>query len=434
MRFLHANDKLATHADSWYANTCSNDTYKQLENDQTADVCIVGGGYTGLSAALHLAKAGVNVVLLEAHRVGWGASGRNGGQLGSGFNGQDTLARKIGLDNARLLWNIAEAAKNTVHDVCEEFAIDCEYRNGLIYAFKGRNAEKQAREWSEIVRKDYGSDAFTVFGGAEMHDYLGSDYYQAGLVDSSAGHLHPLKLATGLAFAAKTKGAEIFERSEATTIQINGSGEYPVCVSTSSAQVRAKKMIIACNGYLDNLHAEVARYVFPINNFIVATEPLNDLADELLPGNHAVADDRYVVNYFHLSPDKRLVFGGGETYSSKFPKNTMTRVRRAMLRIFPQLADTRIDYSWGGTLAVTANRLPFVQKLETHTYAAGGYSGHGVALANQTGKLIAEDIIQGSRDFETLASLSHQRFPKNRYVRSAVLGGSMMLAATIDRF
>lgn len=434
MRFLHANDKLATHADSWYASTSSNDPYQQLENDQTTDVCIVGGGYTGLSAALHLAKAGVRVVLLEAHRVGWGASGRNGGQLGSGFNGQETLAKKIGLDKARVLWNIAEAAKHTVHTVCEEFAIDCEYRNGLIHAFKGKNAEKHARHWAELARADYGSSAFTALGRAEMQNYLGSSFYQAGLVDNSAGHLHPLKLAAGIALAAKTKGAEIFERSEATTIQVNGGGDYPVCVTTSTARVKAKKMILACNGYLDNLHSEVARYVFPINNFIVATEPLHDLADELLPGNHAVADDRYVVNYFHLSPDKRLIFGGGETYSSKFPNNTETRVRRAMLRIFPQLEDTRIDYSWGGTLAVTANRLPFVKKFDERLYAAGGYSGHGVALANQTGKLIAEDIVQDSQDFETLAGLSHQRFPKNRYVRSAVLGGSMMLAATIDRF
>lgn len=433
MDFLHANDELGVHAKSWYSATSVCDEYPSLSSEISCDVCIIGAGFTGLSAALHLAEAGQSVALLEAHRVGWGASGRNGGQLGTGFNSPETLIDRLGQETALKLWRIAEDAKATVHQICARHDIDCDYKPGIVYALRGKNAHTKASEFCSYFKKEYGYEA-TALSHKQILEHVNSAHYQAGILDSGAGHLHPLKLCHGLAKAASAKGAALYELSKANDIIFPNTKDSRIFVNTSAGSVKADSLIIACNGYLDSLVPVVTSYVFPINNFIIATEPLGDLADELLPHNNAVSDDRFVVNYFRQTKDKRLVFGGGETYSAVFPSDIEKRVRRAMLKIFPALSEVGTAHAWGGTLAITHNRLPFVRELQPNVYTAGGYSGHGVALATETGKMIADKICGEGERFQTMAQLSHRSFPRNPWVRSGILKFSMSAAALLDRF
>lgn len=433
MNFLHSNDRLGEHAASWYAHTSDTLSFPTLENDSHVDVCVIGAGLTGLSAALELARSGKSVIVLEAHRVGWGASGRNGGQLGTGFNRHETLIKRLGTPVANQLWQIAEQAKATVHELCDKYTIDCEYQPGIVYALRGKRAWRQAQEYCDHFGSAFLYKKLIALSQSELMECVNSPDYQAGILDTGAGHLHPLKLCLGLGEAARSEGAQVFELSEARSLIHRSKHSGTVTVTTDKAVVVADNVIVACNGYLDNLLPEIASYVFPINNFMLATEPLGELANSILPNNHAVADDRFVVNYFRLSKDQRLLFGGGETYSHRFPKNISKVVQKSMLGVFPQLRSVQIDNSWGGTLAITENRLPFVRELMPSVYTAGGYSGHGVALATETGRLIAKSILGKNSDFQCLAAIPHRKFPRSALFRGALLRTTMTAAALIDR-
>lgn len=433
MKLLNANDEPGTHAPSWYQATCETPTYAQLVNDVTSDVCVIGAGYTGLSTAIHLREQGFKVTLLDAHRVGWGASGRNGGQLGSGLNiDQGTLEKTLGRDNAHALWQLCENAKQSIHTLCSDYQIDALYKPGIISALHRPRFFDETQRYAEKLIKDYDYPHIAVLSKTELRKLVDSPDYHGGIIDNGAGHIHPLALATGMAKAASGLGVDIFELSEVLSIADNAGKDS--ILKTALGSVQAPIVVLACNGYLDGLNNHVQKRVMPINNFIVATEPLGTRAAELLPANNAVFDSRFVVNYFRLSHDNRLLFGGGETYGYRFPKDIASLVRKPLQQVFPQLKDVPIDYAWGGTLAITRNRAPFVRQLNPGLYSASGYSGHGVALSVEAGKLIAEAIGGNTDRFNTLAKLECGRFPGGANTRSVLLKGAMSFFALLDKF
>lgn len=430
MDLLFANDRRGQWPESWYAATATPIArFPALKGSVRADVCIVGAGYTGLSAALHLAQRGFKVVVLEAHRVGFGASGRNGGQLGSGQRlDQPDLERMVGPATARTLWDLAEEAKATARQLIDTHKIDCDYRPGIVHACRSASELDHAKATADHLRERYGYNQIDTLDRAALRSILPSDAFAGGDIDHGAGHLHPLNYAIGLAHAACAAGVTLHELSLVHEVR---PGERPV-IRTESGQVECDHAILACNGYLGRLDAQVAARVMPINNFIVATEPLGPRAAEVLAQDVAVADTRFVVNYWRLSRDGRLLFGGGESYGYRFPDIVRT-VRKPMLKIYPGLADVKIDYSWGGTLAITMNRMPCFARPATNVLSASGYSGHGVAMATLAGKLMAEAVAGQAERFDVMASIPTPRFPGGAGLRTPILTLAMTWYALRDR-
>lgn len=417
---LTANDTRGVHAPSYYAATANRQThYAPLEGELACDVCVVGGGYTGLSSALYLAERGYQVVLLEAHRLGWGASGRNGGQVGSGQRmDQNVLEQRHGLSHAKMLWHLAEESKQTIADLIAAHDIACDYRPGVLHADHRKSFVPESMEYVEHLRLNYGYDKIRFVSGEEISDLVGSPAYFGGSLDMGAGHLHPLNFALGIARAAEAKGVRFFEETKALSYE----GGDTVTVTTEQGTVKAKYLVLGCNGYLGRLDRKTAAHVMPINNFILATEPFSeDEARKLIRDNVAVADSKFVINYFRLSADRRLLFGGGENYGYRFPEDIKAFVRKPMLEIFPQLKDARIDYGWGGTLAITPKRMPYFAHLAPNVLTATGYSGHGLAIATLAGKVIAEAVDGTAARFDVFEKLQVPSFPGGDRLRFPLL-------------
>lgn len=432
LNLLHANDRRGEYPPSWYAATVVPPPPEaQLAGEVRADVCIVGAGYTGLSAALHLARAGFRIVVLEAHRAGWGASGRNGGQAGTGQRrGQDELEAMLGLDHARKLWDLAEESKALVRSLVDANGIDCELVPGVIHADHKPHFVEHTKTYVDKLNTQYGYVSARFLDHAELRSIVASDGYFGGALDEGAFHLHPLKYVLGLRSAALAAGAVLHEHSEVVRI-VEGD---PAVVSTAGGKVRASHVILAGNGYLGGLEPRTARKVMPINNYIVATEPLGEMrARGLLANNAAVADSRFVVNYFRLTPDTRLLFGGGENYGYRFPADIAGFVRKPMLKVFPQLRNVRIDYGWGGTLAITTRRMPSLMRLGKNMLSASGYSGQGVTHATLCGRLCAEAIQGQAERFDTLAAIPQLAFPGGDLLRHPLLVLAMSWYALRDR-
>lgn len=418
---------------SWYAATRNDDiVLPALEGAHEADVAIVGGGYTGTAAALHLARAGKRVILLEAARIGWGASGRNGGQAHIGMRrDQHWLEARLGEARARELWRIALDAREHMDWAIREYDIACDLTPGLLEVDHKRRFVAETRRAVAHLREAYGYEHVRMVERDELAGLLGGGNYHGGMLHTRGGHLHALNWALGLARAARQEGALLFENSAVEAIEPAGHGWR---LRAAAGSVTAERAIVAANGYLRGLVPEIEARVMPINNFIAVTEPLGaERAESLIRGGYAVSDSRFVVYYFRLTHDHRLLFGGGENYSLRFPADIAGTVRRHMLRVFPQLAGARIDHAWGGTLAVTPHRLPFVRQVEPGLYGIGGYSGLGVVLAPYFGKLVAARIVGGSADFETLARLPVPRFPGGELLRWPTLVAAMSWFALRDR-
>lgn len=431
MNLLHSNDRPGQYPESWYTATVDPlAPFEPLRGEAKADVCIIGGGFTGLSAALHLAEAGYDVALVEAHRVGFGASGRNGGQLGSGQRvGQDSLEKLVGEDDARKLWEQGEAAKDLVKSLVAKHKIDCHLTPGVAHTcFSAREMAEEHR-YARHLQERYGYDRIEALDAEAMRALVPSHAYHGGTLDMGAAHLHPLAYALGLARAAADAGARIFERSEVHHIQ---RGANPV-VQTDRGRLVADHVILACNGYLGGLDRKVAARVMPINNFIIATEPLGEDKAKVLTRDIAVADSKFVVNYYRLSHDGRLLFGGGESYGYTFPRDITATVRKPMLEIYPHLRDVKIDYAWGGTLAITMRRLPYLARVEPNILTASGYSGHGVGNATHAGQLMAQAIAGQSEGFDTMARVPTQVFPGGSMMRTPLLALAMTWYAMRDR-
>ena len=430
MNLLHINDRRGEWPQSYYAATAAPiERFPVLKGPQTADVCIVGGGYTGLSAALHLAQRGYDVVLLEAHRVGFGASGRNGGQVSSGQRqDQVWIEKTVGKDNARGLWDLAGEAKTLVKTLVKDHAMPVTFHPGIAHACRTDSEVRATHAYAEKLRRDYGYQHLEPLDRTGIRRLIGSTEYVGGEIDRDAGHLHPLYYAIGLAQAAAKAGVRIHEGSEVQRVE---PGPKPV-VRTSSGQVDCATVILAGNGYLGQLSPKVSAKVMPINNFIVATEPLGEAAKDLLSEPVAVADTRFVVNYWRLSEDNRLLFGGGESYGYRFPDIVKT-VSKPMLQVYPQLAKTRITHAWGGTLAITVNRMPCFTRPARNILSASGYSGQGVAMATLAGKLMAEATAGQMERFDLMASLPQHRFPGGAMLRWPLLVSAMTWYAMRDR-
>lgn len=431
MNLLYANDRPGQYPDSWYAATAKPlDPLDELRGETRADVCVIGGGYTGLSAALHLAKQGLAVVLIEAHRVGFGASGRNGGQVGIGQRrDQVELEAMFGADLAHQLWNIGLASVDLVKALIAEHGIDAGWRDGVAYANWTAKGAAESRGYVEKGRRDYDYHKAEALDREAIRGLIGSDAFHGGFVDWGSGHLHPLRYAFGLARAALAAGVTIHEKSLVHDIR---PGPKPQ-VRTNHGRVNADHIVLACNGYLGGLERKVSARVMPINNYILATEPLGDRAGTVLARDIAVADSKFVVNYWRLSEDRRLLFGGCESYGFRFPRDIAAAVRTPMLSIYPHLKDVKIDYAWGGTLGITRTRMPDFARPGSGVWSASGYSGHGVALATMAGKLIADAIRGDSAGFDVMARARPAPLPGAGALRSPLMVLAMMYGSLRDR-
>lgn len=431
MNPLYRNDRQGQLPDSWYVASSDIPADRPtLKGDITADVCIVGAGYTGLSAARHLAAKGLDVVVVDAHRVGFGASGRNGGQVCSGFNTpMRKLAKTYGADHARQLWELAEEAKDDLRYLCQTAIPEAMFKPGLAdAATKPGEVDGKHRD-AAFLQESYGYDAVSMLDRAAINDLIRTKDYFGGHLDQGAGHIHPLRYVFGLARLAEAAGARIFERSEVHHI---AHGD-PATVRTGQGRIKARHVILAGNGYLPNIERKISAKILPLNSFIAATEPLGDRAAAILSRDIAVNDSKFVLNYYRLSEDKRLLFGGRPSYQIAFPKDIATTMRLRMMQMFPQLGDVRIDYAWGGTLGMTVNKLPAIQRIAPNVISASGYTGQGVALTGLAGKVLAEAIAGQAGRFDTLADLNVPNFPGGAALRAPLLRLGMTWYAMRDR-
>jgi gamma-glutamylputrescine oxidase len=417
---------------SWYAATANPfASLPPLMGERRVQVCVIGAGYTGLGAALELASQGVSTLVLEGATVGSGASGRNGGQIHTGQRrDQDWLEKVLGDDDALALWTLAEEARAHLLDVIDRYAIACDLKGGMIHARHRPGGEDQDRAHRDHMASRYGYDQITLMEPEALNFELGTPVYFGGARDAGGGHLHALNFALGLGQAALDSGAVIFENSRALSWRRVAGGME---VTTARGKVICERLILTGDGYIDGLSPAVDARVMPINNFILATEPLGAEADEIIRSDAAVADTRFVINYFRKSPDGRMLFGGGENYSPWFPADLAKFVRHHMLKIYPSLAGRRVTHAWGGTLGITLNRVPMVRALAPGVFVSAGYSGQGVMLAPYFGKLLAQATLGELSGVRLLSRLPTPAFPGGRMLRWPALVAGLSWYALRDR-
>ncbi|MBA3520840.1 MAG: FAD-binding oxidoreductase [Rhizobiales bacterium] len=404
--------------------------YSSLDGSRRADVCVIGGGFTGLSAALHLAEAGADVVLVEAGEVAGGASGRNGGQIHSGQR-RDVLwlEKRFGFERAKRLWDMAEEAKALVRALIERFAIPCELRAGVIEALHKPALIPESAVLVEALRSRYDYDRVELLDRAQTVAALGSERFAGALRDAGGGHLDPYRFALGLARAAAGLGASIHEMTPALSL---GDAGDPV-VRTARGEVRAAHVILATDGRSGGLERITRRRMVGINSFVVITDPLRPEGDLILPGGEAAADSRFVVRYWRKTADNRLIFGGGESSAGSVPADIGAFVRPHMLEIYPRLRATRIAHGWGGVVSVTAPRLPYVREIAPAVWAAGGYSGQGVALAPYVGKLLAEGALGRPEQLVALTKIRIPPLPGAAWLRRGMVSLAIWQGRLYDR-
>lgn len=422
----------ASRSTSYYLATAIGQRARpQLNGTRDADVCVIGAGYTGLSCALHLAKAGMKVVVLEAETAGYGASGRNGGQVITGQRvDQDELERRYGEAHARALWDLALEARSLVRALIASNAIECDERPGHFTAAVRESHARDLESYVDFLGARYNYSTAQYVPAARVGEIVACHNYKGGMLDTASFHLHPLNYALGLARAAEAAGAVILEQSPALRIE-----HGPVTnIATAQGGVSAKFVVYACNAYLGDLNRTLARTIMPISNYIATTEPLGaERAKALIPSGAAVADTKFVLDYYRLTADGRLLFGGGESYGGRDLSNVAEIVRPHIERVFPQLKSVTIDHAWGGRLAITMPRLPHLGRLGANAYFAQGYSGQGVAIATLAGNLLAEAIQGQASRFDVYASLKIPELPGGTLLRKPLLALALTWYALRDR-
>lgn len=388
-----------------------------------SDVCVVGGGYAGLSAALELARRGYAVTLLEAQRVGWGASGRNGGQVivGFGGDGEEAIERQLSPEDARRAWDISLEGVALIEERIREHAIDCDWRAGYLSLSVKPSKTRALRAWANHVQDRYGyATQWLDVQGVQEH--VDSPRFDAGVLDMGSGHLHPLKYCLGLAAAAQGAGVTVYENSPALRIE---PGSTPV-VKTAQGEVRCDFVVLAGNVYLAEYGSDVAPQVsariMPVGTYMIGTERMGAArANALMPHRAAASDTNFVLDYFRLSADNRLLFGAGDSYSATTPRNLVAKIRAGMLQVFPQLADLKVPFAWGGFVDITMNKAPDFGRLGSNVYYLQGFSGHGVAMAGMAGRLVAEAVSGQAGRFDVFARIEHRKFPGGALLRTPAL-------------
>ncbi|MGS1094419.1 NAD(P)/FAD-dependent oxidoreductase [Aquamicrobium terrae] len=416
---------------SWYEDTVGErPAYPRLDGDRNCDVVIVGGGFTGLSAAAHLARAGTNVVLIEAHRFGDGASGRNGGQMGTGQRAwPEEMQGEYGLARAKALFDLAEEAKSHLLDFAQENGIDLDYMPGQMSVAHKKRYVDDYKAHAELMATRFGYPHIAFMDAGETAERLGSDRFFGGVRDTGTGHIHPLKLVIGTARVAAAAGAHVHEDTPATGIDSTGG---KVRVTTPYGTITAQKCLIATNAYGGTLEPVSAAHIMPIGSFIGATVPLG--ADSpVIPGGESVDDSRFVVRYFRKSKDGRLLFGGREIYAVSDPGDIHIHIRRQIAEIYPALKDVEITHGWGGYVGITMPRKPFVREVMPNVISAGGYSGHGVMLSNFVGKLYADTVAGNREKLKLFEELKIPSFPGGRRLRGPLLFLALNWYALRDR-
>lgn len=384
-----------------------------LQGAHQADVVIIGAGYTGLSSALHLAEAGFKVVVLEAARIGYGASGRNGGQLVQSYSRDvDVIANKYGEDTAKMLGSMMFEGSKIIRERVQKYQIQCDLKDGGMFTALN---DKQMRglEHHKDLWEKYGHTGLELLDADKTYDLVRTRRYKASLLDHWGGHVHPLNLALGEAAAIESLGGKIFEQSGVTRIDRTATPT----VHTAGGSVSAKFVVVAGNAYLGNLVPELAAKSMPCGTQIVTTEPLGDRWHEVLPSDYCVEDSNYLLDYFRLSGDKRLIYGGGVIYGARDPDHIERIIRPKLMKTFPQLKDVRIDFAWTGNFLLTLSRLPQFGRINNNIYYMQGYSGHGVTTTHLAGKLVAEALKGQSERFDAFANLPHYPFPGGRLFR-----------------
>ena len=417
MTFLASDRELSRN--SYYAATANrSQRHAPLSGAIRCDVAIVGGGLAGLSAALELAERGLDVVVLEAREIGWGASGRNGGQAIHGLAcGQDVIEAQLGLAESRRVWDMSIEALDMLRERIARYAIDCDWRDGYIGVATNARKGLELAAWADEIEAKY-RYPLTRIPTAGIGQWVASGRYHSGVHDARSGHLHPLKYVLGLARAATAAGVRVFENTQVTSLVQNGG----VTLKTPAGELRAGQVLLAGNVYLQDIAPALESRIMPVGTYIVCSEPLEPaLADSLIPSRSCVCDTDFVLDYYRTTDDQRMLFGGRVSYSTRTPANIQESMRRRMVDTFPQLAGAKIAYAWGGFVDITMNRAPDFGRIGNNVYYLQGFSGHGLALTGLAGRVVAEAMAGDAGRFDLFARLKHQAFPGGRMLRTPAL-------------
>jgi len=430
MSAIHTKDYPASY---YFSSLKYQNSYEKLTESIAVDICIVGGGFSGIASAIELAERGYKVVVLEAHKIGWGASGRNGGQLIRGI-GHDLegFRKAIGQEGIDAINGMGNEANQIVIDRINKYKIDCDLTMGYCdLATRSKHIKSLEQDCLALNNSDYPYKVRMLDQNELRQQVVGSNNFIGGMEDMGSGHLHPLNLCTGEAKVATDLGVQIFEDS-AVVQMLQGD---TVTLKTDKGQVLAKKVILAGNAYLGDLAPKISSKVLPAGSYIIATEPLSsEIYQSLLPGNHAVCDLKIDLDYFRLSADKRLLFGGMCNYSGRDPKDIKAALYPKMLKVFPQLQGVNIDFQWGGMIGIGANRLPQIGRLAANVYFTQAYSGHGVNVTHMAARLLAESIHGETNRIEHFSQVKHFNFPGGKHLRSPLLALGMMYHKMLDVF
>jgi len=421
MKRLPSSQEIATpamnHIDSYYAFSANASPDRPaFEGDYDTDVCVIGGGFSGLSAAIHLARLGRKVTLLEGARIGWGASGRNGGQIVNGLNASlQTIGKRYGSETAAFVGSLVQEGASVIREFVNDYAIQCDMKSRNIFvAFNARqmrDLEAKQKLWALHGMKDH-----EMLNAEALQQHVGSKRYCGGMIDHSGGHLHPLNLALGEAVALESLGGVIHEHSRVTRID---SIEKNPLVATQNGTLRCKTLIVCGNAYLGDSVPILAPRVMPVSTQVMATEPLDEeLAHEILPSDSCIEDVRYILDYYRLSADKRLLFGGGTVYGGTDPANVEAKLRPHMEKVFPQLKSVKVTHAWSGNFALSFSRVPQLGRLGENTFFAMGYSGHGVTGSHLFGRLLSEAVSGITERFDRFAKLPWYPFPGGQRFRA----------------